>query len=321
MSAALNIFTVVTGLVPKFRVDGGSLRENLALQNVQARIRMVLSYLFAQLMLWARGRSGGLLVLGSANVDESLRGYLTKYDCSSADVNPIGGISKTDLKRFLAYARNEFGLTALESVLTAPPTAELEPLQNGRIVQTDEEDMGLTYAELSDLGRLRKQAACGPYTTFCRLIHSWKGTSTPAEIAHKVIVIDLNSGDDISATLHQVKHFYRCYAINRHKMTVITPSVHAETYSPDDNRFDHRPFLYNAKWGWQFRAIDAHVSIDALALRAILSRRPDSEISSSAKIRDPTRTTFSFRLTAVDLRWFGGQASRGGESRSRRREY
>ena len=59
----------------------------------------------------------------------------------------------------------------------------------------------------------------------------------------------------------KVKHFYRCYAINRHKITVITPSVHAETYSPDDNRFDHRPFLYNAKWGWQFRAIDAHVSI------------------------------------------------------------
>lgn len=33
---------------------------------------------------------GFLLVLGSANVDESLRGYLTKYDCSSADINPIG---------------------------------------------------------------------------------------------------------------------------------------------------------------------------------------------------------------------------------------
>nr|CAH0100316.1 unnamed protein product [Daphnia galeata] len=240
VSAALNIFTVVTGLVPKFRVDGGSLRENLALQNVQARMRMVLSYLLAQLMLWARGRSGGLLVLGSANVDESLRGYLTKYDCSSADINPIGGISKADLKRFLTYARNEYGLASLDSILTAPPTAELEPLQEGRLVQTDEEDMGLTYAELGDLGRLRKQAACGPYTTFCRLIQSWRGAGTPAEIAHKV------------------KHFYRCYAINRHKMTVITPSVHAETYSPDDNRFDHRPFLYNAKWGWQFRAIDAH---------------------------------------------------------------
>lgn len=31
---------------------------------------MVLAYLFAQLSLWARGRPGGLLVLGSANVDE-----------------------------------------------------------------------------------------------------------------------------------------------------------------------------------------------------------------------------------------------------------
>ena len=61
---------------------------------------MVLAYLFAQLLPWTRGRQGGLLVLGSANVDErsvipacvlreispefdSLRGYLTKYDCSS----------------------------------------------------------------------------------------------------------------------------------------------------------------------------------------------------------------------------------------------
>lgn len=67
---------------------------------------MVLAYLFAQLMLWVRNRPGGLLVLGSANVDEALRGYMTKYDCSSADVNPIGGISKTDLKSFLIYAKD-----------------------------------------------------------------------------------------------------------------------------------------------------------------------------------------------------------------------
>ncbi|PKU26958.1 hypothetical protein llap_22738 [Limosa lapponica baueri] len=37
-----------------------------------ARIRMVLAYLFAQLTLWTRGMPGGLLVLGSANVDERL---------------------------------------------------------------------------------------------------------------------------------------------------------------------------------------------------------------------------------------------------------
>ncbi|CAN0027958.1 unnamed protein product, partial [Choristocarpus tenellus] len=55
---------------------------------------MVISYLLAQLLPWVRGQEGYLLVLGSANVDEALRGYMTKYDCSSADLNPIGAISK-----------------------------------------------------------------------------------------------------------------------------------------------------------------------------------------------------------------------------------
>lgn len=45
-------------------------------------------------------------MLGSANVDEALRGYMTKYDCSSADINPIGGFSKSDLKKFLVLAKD-----------------------------------------------------------------------------------------------------------------------------------------------------------------------------------------------------------------------
>ena len=56
-----------------------------------------------------------------------------------------------------------------------------------------------------------------------------------------------------------MKVFFRFYSVNRHKMTVLTPAYHAETYSPDDNRFDHRPFLYNYRWLWQFRAIDQAV--------------------------------------------------------------
>ncbi|VVC91635.1 unnamed protein product [Leptidea sinapis] len=58
----------------------------------------------------------------------------------------------------------------------------------------------------------------------------------------------------------KVKHFFRCYAINRHKMTVLTPSYHAESYSPDDNRFDHRQFLYRVHWNWQFKRIDEAVT-------------------------------------------------------------
>lgn len=71
------------------QVDGGTQTENLALQNIQARIRMVIAYMLASLLPWVRSKPGYLLVLGSANVDEGLRGYLTKVmmtlaSCGSA---------------------------------------------------------------------------------------------------------------------------------------------------------------------------------------------------------------------------------------------
>ncbi|EIM86628.1 glutamine-dependent NAD synthetase with GAT domain-containing protein [Stereum hirsutum FP-91666 SS1] len=237
VTAVRNLFGFVTGVKPQFRAHGGSHAENLALQNIQARLRMVLAYLFAQLLPWVRGRQGGLLVLGSANVDESLRGYLTKYDCSSADVNPIGGISKTDLKNYIAYARDAFDLPILESFLDATPTAELEPITEN-YVQADEADMGMTYDELSVFGRLRKVEKCGPYSMFTKLVHEWGSFLSPTQIAEKV------------------KHFYFEYARNRHKMTTLTPSYHAESYSPDDNRFDLRPFLYPSRFPWQFKKIE-----------------------------------------------------------------
>jgi len=62
---------------------------------------MVVSYLMAQLVPWVKDEKGFLLVLGTSNIAEGLRGYMTKYDCSSADINPIGGINKSDLKAFL----------------------------------------------------------------------------------------------------------------------------------------------------------------------------------------------------------------------------
>lgn len=235
VSAILRLFSAVTGRSPQFKVLGGSPAENLALQNIQARSRMVLAYLFAQLAPWVQGRSGGLLVLGSANVDESLRGYLTKYDNSSADLNPIGSISKLDLRRFLTHAMTAFDLPVLSSFLEAPPTAELEPI-TADYVQSDEADMGMTYEELSVLGRLRKLQKCGPYSMFVKLLAMWPSLAPDALAA-------------------KVKLFFFEYARNRHKMTTLTPAYHAESYSPDDNRFDLRPFLYPVHFAYQFRRI------------------------------------------------------------------
>mmetsp|Transcript_29678 Transcript_29678/g.79689 ORF Transcript_29678/g.79689 Transcript_29678/m.79689 type:complete len:751 (+) Transcript_29678:42-2294(+) len=239
VQGTLQVFSALAPREPRFASQGGSRSEDVALQNIQARLRMVYGYLLAQLVPWCRGREGFLLVLGSANVDEALRGYMTKYDCSAADVNPIGGVSKTDLKRFLHWGADHLGYPALRSVVQAAPTAELRPLgTGGQITQNDEEDMGMTYAELSRFGTLRKLARCGPVSMYEALRSEWAGSLTPAQVSEKV------------------KRFFRYYAINRHKLTTLTPSYHAEGYSPDDNRFDLRQFLYPVSFSRQFAMID-----------------------------------------------------------------
>ncbi|GAY39350.1 hypothetical protein CUMW_043670 [Citrus unshiu] len=244
VSAFLSLFQTLTGKRPCYKVDGGSNVENLGLQNIQARIRMVLAFMLASLLPWVHNKPGFYLVLGSSNVDEGLRGYLTKYDCSSADINPIGSISKQDLRTFLRWAATHLGYSSLAEIEAAPPTAELEPIPQTEsnptlcMKQLDEVDMGMTYEELSVYGRLRKVFHCGPVTMFKNLCYRWGARLTPSEVAEKV------------------KQFFKYYSINRHKMTVLTPSYHAESYSPDDNRFDLRQFLYNARWPYQFRKID-----------------------------------------------------------------
>ncbi len=81
--------------------------------------------------------------------------------------------------------------------------------------------MGMTYAELDNYGKLRKIDRQGPLSMFEHLLMQWSDKPVQ-EIAEKV------------------KRFFRYYAINRHKSTVLTPSYHCENYGTDDNRFDLR---------------------------------------------------------------------------------
>src|SRR5690606_9575138 len=62
----------------------------------------------------------------------------TKYDASSADVAPLGSISKTDAKAFQAWAITNMDLPIMDEFIHATPTAELLPLSAG--VQDDESD-------------------------------------------------------------------------------------------------------------------------------------------------------------------------------------
>lgn len=235
------LFTTLFGRTLKFKTEGGTNQEGLALQNIQSRSRMVLAYLLASTLTIVRSRSGGgnLLVLGSANVDECLRGYLTKYDCSSADINPIGGISKQDLSRFLNFARTEYKLPILDLFIEATPTAELEPISE-KYTQSDEQDMGCTYEELGVFGRLRKVEKLGPFSMWQKMCQLWPD-KTPQQVYQRV------------------RFLWTYFGINRHKQEILTPSLHAETYSPDSNRYDLLPFL-RPPLTWAYSKIEKAVA-------------------------------------------------------------
>ncbi|KAI0856194.1 NAD+ synthase [Xylaria cubensis] len=258
VQANLSIIKDALHFEPRYTVEGGTQAENLALQNIQARSRLVTQYMLAQLATTARDtprKGSALLVLTSGNVDENLRGYYTKYDASSGDLAPLGSIGKTmrnfsrgrspqvilrlnPLMTLHRWVIDAWNLPIMNSFIEATPTAELLPLTAG--VQEDEVEMGLSYAELSTFGLLRRVARLGPWSCYLQLLGSWKGKWTPQQIAEKTMI------------------FFRNYAINRHKAVILTPSVHLSAYNPDDNRHDLRPFLYVVNWPFQFKKIQAH---------------------------------------------------------------
>jgi NAD+ synthase len=116
--------------------------NNLARMNLKPRLRMAILYYFANKLNY--------LVCGTGNKSELMAGYFTKHGDGATDILPIGYL----LKRQVKVLAKELGIP--KYIITKAPTAGLWP------GQTDEGEMGITYAELDNiLERLvqkRKQA-------------------------------------------------------------------------------------------------------------------------------------------------------------------
>jgi NAD+ synthase len=106
-------------------------RALLATGNLKARLRMVALYYVANLHNY--------LVVGTSNKAELTVGYFTKYGDGAADLLPLAGL----VKRQVRELARELGVP--EAVITKAPSAGLWP------GQTDESDLGLTYDQLDDL--------------------------------------------------------------------------------------------------------------------------------------------------------------------------
>jgi NAD+ synthase len=94
--------------------------------NVMARMRM--------LILFDQSARLGALPVGTGNKTERLMGYFTWHADDTPPVNPIGDLFKTQV---WALARH---LGVANEVIDKPPSADLEA------DQTDENDLGITYA-------------------------------------------------------------------------------------------------------------------------------------------------------------------------------
>jgi NAD+ synthase len=99
--------------------------------NIMARSRMIVAYDQSEVF---KG-----LVVGTGNKTEILLGYTTLYGDSACAINPIGDLYKTQVRQ-LAQA-----LEIPEVIISKPPTADLWA------GQTDESELGFTYAEVDRL--------------------------------------------------------------------------------------------------------------------------------------------------------------------------
>jgi NAD+ synthase len=99
--------------------------------NIMPRMRMI--------VLYDQSAAFNGLVIGTGNKTEILLGYTTLYGDSACAINPIGDLYKTQIRQ-LAQA---VGIP--QAILTKPPSADLW------VGQTDEGELGYTYAEVDKL--------------------------------------------------------------------------------------------------------------------------------------------------------------------------
>lgn len=109
-------------------LDGVATPNNNMLVNIAPRLRMTTVYAIAA--------AEGCLVAGTGNRSERYVGYFTKWGDGAHDFNPIADLTATEVFAFLRF------LGAPRSIIDKAPSAALF---DG---QTDEGEMGVTYAEL-----------------------------------------------------------------------------------------------------------------------------------------------------------------------------
>lgn len=125
-SLTIPITDMVEPLFERFP-EAGPVRRG----NAMARARMI--------VLYDQSHDFAGLVVGTGNKTEILLGYTTLFGDSACAINPIGDLYKTQVRQLA----REMGLPG--AIIDKPPSADLW------VGQTDEGELGFTYAEVDQL--------------------------------------------------------------------------------------------------------------------------------------------------------------------------
>ncbi|MCG8462317.1 MAG: NAD(+) synthase, partial [Holophagales bacterium] len=192
-------------------------RDDLALQNIQARVRAPGVWMLANLR--------GALLLSTSNRSEAAVGYATMDGDTAGGLSPIAGIDKAFLRRWLRWLEEEGpeGLgpvPALAAVNRLAPTAELRPPSAD---QTDEDDL-MPYDVLDAI----EQAAIGDKKMPVEVYRPLRG-----------LFPDLGRPD----LLAWVERFFRLWCRNQWKRERYAPSFHVDDKNLDPKTWCRFPIL------------------------------------------------------------------------------
>jgi NAD+ synthase (glutamine-hydrolysing) len=191
--------------------------DDLALQNIQARVRSPGVWLLANLR--------NALLLSTSNRSEAAVGYATMDGDTSGGLSPIAGIDKAFLLEWLRWLEKNgpeglSAIPALAAVNCQPPTAELRPQETK---QTDEQDL-MPYPLLDAIERAAIRDKHSPLEIF------------------QVMRAQFPQYDGRQMCIW-VERFFRLWCRNQWKRERYAPSFHLDDENLDPKTWCRFPIL------------------------------------------------------------------------------
>ncbi len=191
--------------------------DDLALQNIQARVRAPSVWLLANL------RSA--LLLSTSNRSEAAVGYATMDGDTCGGLSPVAGIDKAFLRHWLVWLEKHgpAGLgpvPSLAAVNAQQPTAELRPPSAG---QTDEQDL-MPYELLDAVERAAIRDKRSPLEVF-QLLETEFGQTDRRQLGQ------------------WIERFFRLWCRNQWKRERYAPSFHLDDENLDPKTWCRFPIL------------------------------------------------------------------------------